>query len=291
MKTIIVPTDFSETANNAVLYAAELAASIKAKLLLVHAYHVPVQVNEVPFVTITEVELKRDNEKALKKLEKKITSKVKGSNIETIAESGFAADVIQNITSERNVDLIIMGISGAGAVGEALLGSVAVDTVRNGEVPVIIVPADAKFVKPGKIVFAYDYADVKDKSTIAAIIQLVKLFGSRLMIVNVINESESATFKKAVAGLRMEGMLEGVEHTLHFPVNNSVIDGINDFVRDTDAGMVAMIAHKHNVFYRLFNLSSTKKMAFHTKVPLLAIPEKISGIRKPGRAKKKLAAR
>lgn len=272
MKTILAPTDYSETANNAVDYAVELARLMKARLILVHAYHVPAQVNKVPFTTITEKNIEKANIKELNKLEKKIIKKAPELSVESVVRSGFAVDVITGIAREKEVDMVVMGISGAGAVGEALIGSSAVDTIRESEVPVMVVPGKATFRKPDKVVFATDYSDVKEKKVFASMLELVKLFGSKLFVVNVIREDETATFKKAIAGVRLENILEDMPHTLHFPVNKNVIEGINDFVEDTNAGMVVMVAQKHNIFYRLFNQSSTKRMAFRTKVPLLALP-------------------
>jgi nucleotide-binding universal stress UspA family protein len=288
MKTILVPTDYSKTANNAVNYAAALAQLMKAKLILVHAYHVPPQINRVPFTTITEVQLERENARSLKQLAARIKKKAPGANIDCVARNGFAADVIKDISAEKKADLVVMGITGAGAVGEAVLGSVAVDTVRNVNVPVIIVPGNVKFSMPGKIVFAYDYAGENDQQAITALVDIARVLESKLMVVNVIREDDTATFKKAIAGIKMESVLARVPHTLHFPVNNSVTEGVNEFVKDTGAGMVAMIAHEHNIFYRLFNMSSTKRMAFHTSVPLLAIPEKLAEKHRSVKAGKKL---
>lgn len=274
MRTILVPTDYSKTANGAVKYAAGLAKSTGAKLVLLHAFHIPVQVSEVPFSAVSEQELEESSMKGLKKVEQKLHSKIKGLKTECVVRYGFAPDVINEVAKEKNADIVVMGIAGTGAISEALLGSVAVDTVRDAVVPVIVVPRKVKFTKPEKIIFAYDYSDIKDTNSIAELCEVVTLFDSRLMIANVITQDEKATFSKAIAGIKMEGMLQRVPHTLHFPVNDSVTDGINEFVRDTSAGMVAMIAHRHNMFYRLFNQSSTKRMAFHTEVPLLFIPER-----------------
>lgn len=276
MKTILAPTDFSKTADNAVLYAARLAKAMHARLVLVHAYHVPVQVSEIPFTTISEVQLKKANASALAKVEKRVQSRVSGVKTECIVRNGFAVDVIKDVAAEKHADLVLMGITGAGALDRTIIGSVTLDTVRNVQVPVIIVPQKAKFQNLGKIVFAYDYTGEKDEQAIKALLDFVKQFNARLMVANVISEDDPATFKKAIAGIKMENMLAHVPHTLHFPVNDSVTDGISDFVRDTNAGMIAMIAHKHNVFYRLFNMSNTKRMAFSTDVPLLAIPEAVA---------------
>ena len=61
MKTILVPTDFSKSANNAAEYAANFAIATKAKILLFHVYNVPIIVSDVPVMTISPAELQKEN--------------------------------------------------------------------------------------------------------------------------------------------------------------------------------------------------------------------------------------
>ena len=61
MKTILVPTDFSEEARNAAEYAVKLAKEVKAKVILFHTFQVPIPISEVPVMVISENEMLKKN--------------------------------------------------------------------------------------------------------------------------------------------------------------------------------------------------------------------------------------
>ena len=63
MKTIIVPTDFSPIATNAMNFAADMAANIDASVMLFHVYQVPVSMSDVPVVMVSAEELRRSSER------------------------------------------------------------------------------------------------------------------------------------------------------------------------------------------------------------------------------------
>src|SRR6187402_1825308 len=73
MKTIIVPTDFSPIATNAINFAADMATNINASLLLLHVYQVPVSMTDVPVVMISTEELKKSSESKLQELKDALT--------------------------------------------------------------------------------------------------------------------------------------------------------------------------------------------------------------------------
>jgi hypothetical protein len=89
------------------------------------------------------------------------------------------------------------------------------------------------------------------------------------------SEDEKTSSKKVASIINIKKFLAGVDHSFHYPYNDNVVNGINDFVSETGSEIIAIIPHKHNVFYRLLNLSNTKKMIFHSSVPILALPENI----------------
>src|ERR1035438_8203878 len=102
MKTILVPTDYSDTANNALQYAVELAKFSKAKIILLHVYPIPVPVGEAHITVAPFQELKKNNEEKIKKLEKKIIRQVAGKiKVQSITRSGFAVEEIMNVIKEK----------------------------------------------------------------------------------------------------------------------------------------------------------------------------------------------
>lgn len=273
MKTILVPTDFSDSANNACNYAIELARKTKAKLILFHVFQIPVPVNEVPVVVVSVDDLRKESLGRLKHYAKEIKrNNAKDVEVESIVSAGFAIDEIIEITKEKNIDLIVMGIVGGSRLNE-ILGSTTTGVVRKTTVPVLIVPDNARFKQIDKIAFACDYSQISNRTVLAMLFEFVKLFTSRILVVNVIAKEEITTTEKAVSGMQLENYLKDVDHTIHFPVHSDVIEGINEFVKDTDSAMIAMIPHKHNIFQRIFSTSNTKKMAFHTHIPLLMLPQ------------------
>ena len=273
MKTILVPTDFSKASKNAAEYAVQLAGNINAKIILFHAFQIPVPTTEVPVMVITPDEFEKENEARLKKEVEGLKRK-NNIEIEYLTSPGFAVDEILTIEKEKNIDLIVMGMSGAGKISEALIGSITTATLRKATTPVLIIPEKSIYKNPEKIVFAFDYDPRTDAHTLDALMELMKTFDSKIYIVNVKQKKELVSVEAAVTGLKLEGKLSNVEHVYYFPENKDLVEGINEFVQDKHADMVAVIPHRYNLLDRLFHTSISKKMAFHTYVPLLALPDK-----------------
>jgi nucleotide-binding universal stress UspA family protein len=137
-ETILCPTDFSTAANRAVAYAKRLAQEADAKLILMSAV-------EWPFGEAVM-------SGALAKLRKSIESNARetltrllprsashGPPAQAIVAIGKASDAIVNVARTRSVDLIVMGVSGRGALDVALLGSTTHHVIREGTWPVLTV--------------------------------------------------------------------------------------------------------------------------------------------------------
>lgn len=270
MKRILVPTDFSDAANNAAEYAVHLAKEINAKILLMHVYHVPVPPSESPIIVYSSDELQKDNETALKKLADRLkrTEKVE---ISCKAVMGMAVEEI--LEEEKKSNLIVMGMRGASKLSELLLGSITTATLRKASIPTLIIPEKTKFKAPKKIVFACDYNSKTDYNTIEPLKELVQKFNSKLFILNVKNKKEMASMEEAGAGLRLENKLSDTNHIYYFSENEDLTTGINEFVKERKADMVVTIPHRHNLLERLFHESNSKKIAFHTSIPLLTLPD------------------
>lgn len=122
MKTILVATDFSKSANNAIDYAVELAKFTKSKLILFHTYHVPVVASEVPVMMPSLDEIEKECMDCLKKIEESIPLENRNNlTIECVCKCGFEVDEINLFTEKNKIDLIIVGMQGAGYLSEKTL--------------------------------------------------------------------------------------------------------------------------------------------------------------------------
>lgn len=274
MITILVPTDFSKISLNAIDYAVEIAVRTKAKIILFHTYYMPIITSDIMVVPPID-ELDNGCADSLKRIESNIYKKHgKNIDIEFICKYGFPIDEINLFAIEKKVDLIVMGMQGAGYLTEKIIGSITTSLIRKSKCPVLVINRGLKFKPVKKIVLASDFEVIADATILKPLKEFVQLFKSQVYVLNVVPELETVPMiGKAAVGIKLEHALEDVNHSFYFSQNEDVVAGINDFIDEKDADMVVMIPRKHSFLNSVFNEPDTKRIAFHSKVPLLALHE------------------
>lgn len=274
MKTILVPTDFSACADNATEYAIEIAKLTGARIILFNVYQNQAVPAEVPILLPIEqiaAGIMETLKKKTEDLQKKHHNKVK---VDYKSAWGFPAEEIKLFSEKNKVDLVVMGMAGAGFLKEKIIGSVTTALIRNAKCPVLAIDQHVKFRNIKRIALACDYAETNNRSVLAPLKEFAQLFKSHIYVVNVVPDTEAvATITKAVAGIKLDHVLENVEHSFHYKENKNVAEGINDFVDENKIDMVVMIPREHATIRSLFSEPETKRVAFHTKIPLLALHE------------------
>ncbi len=272
MRTIIATTDFSDAANHAVSYAASLTRESGATLYLLYVFHVPVSVSEAPMIFDVTLLEKAEKEK-IEALAQTITRDY-GITCRGIVQMGFTVDEINEQVQFYNADLVVMGMHGRGKIAEILIGSTTINYIRQAEVPVLIVPEKAEYHSPKSLALATDLKATNLRS-LEPLKEAATLFKARLFVVNVTRDGGNVPpYDKSVAGIEMGHYLQEVEHYFFYPENADIVEGLDHFIAENPIHWLAMIPRKHTLFERLFNTSITKKMAYHTRIPLLILPEK-----------------
>jgi nucleotide-binding universal stress UspA family protein len=273
METIIVPTDFSPAASNALDYAVELAKFFDARIVLVNAFPVPIVNYEMPFPIEPISVSQKEAEEQLEILKKEIQSKHEQPlNVECVVGMGSPFDIIEETVKEKNADLIVIGIVGeASNIKEHIIGSTAIDIARKLDLPTFIIPESAKFKPIHKISFACDLEKTEKTDLIYVVKFFSKVFDADLEVVNVGPPTEQLTTEKAVTYLYMEDRLKNVKHTTFHIDGEDVAEELESYYKGYPTDVIMLNPKKHNLFYRLFNHSVTKKLAFHLNLPILAI--------------------
>ncbi len=272
MKTILAPTDFSEASENAVNYAAELAKFTNAKLILFHGYTIPVPVSEVPVVTLPFEELEKENTALLQSLDKKLKTNYGNLETELITRPGFVVDEVTAIAEKKKVDIVVMGLSGAGRTA-SLLGSNTTSVMKKVKQPVLAIPHNTKFKNPSKIALACDYKSIVPDHVVTTLKNFIKIFGAKVLVFDVLKKAELVTYAKAAAEVNLENSLGSIEHSLYFPSGDDLGKEVNDFVERNSVDMLAVMPHNHSFISSLFHHSNAKKIALATHVPILSIHE------------------
>jgi nucleotide-binding universal stress UspA family protein len=272
MRTFLVPTDFSPAGLNAAEYAAQLAGQFGARLILFHAYMMPTPVSEVPYVMATVEDLQKENEEELRKLAGFIEQRYKIA-AEQIVRIGIPSDEIRELTREHNVDLVVMGIKGVGGL-DKIIGSTTINAIRKIKTPVLVIPHDALFRVVKDIVYATDFSYEVSPELFSPLKVIAGKFRSKLHVLNIVKEREKVAVEEAAGKLGTERQFDDTDHEFVSFRNDSITQGISDYLQANPAQLLVMVAHTHGFFERIFSRSRTTAMAYETHIPLLVLQDK-----------------
>lgn len=279
MKTFLVPTDYSVSAKNAALYAINLASQLQVgKIILYNAYSAPPVITEhaiMPTATtqFLDVETLRDiSNTGMEHFEQSIKSICPpGIEIEKQTEYASLENEVNNVCKRTNADVIVMGITETSKIEEVLIGSTAISVVKNTKVPVIVVPSEARYTSVKNVMLTCDYKKVAETTPIQPLKSILDATKAVLHVTNVYENDREIASGKTYQQELLRSLLKEYNPRFHFIHNEDFIAGINDFVEANNIDLIITIPKKHGFFEGLFKESHTKKLAFHSHVPLMYI--------------------
>jgi len=144
LRRILVPVDFSEHAQPVLEWAAHLAAEHGSKVILLHAYHLPVEFQQLEGAYLPQDFWTNVKSEAQQNLETYRADLAKqGVETETVVREGYPATVIEEEAERLEVDLIVIGTHGLSGLKHLLLGSIAERVVQKAPCPVLTVKTPA----------------------------------------------------------------------------------------------------------------------------------------------------
>jgi nucleotide-binding universal stress UspA family protein len=275
MKTIIVATDFSAVATNAMNYAADLAKEINASLLLFHAYQVPVSMAEVPVVLVSAEELRKDAEEKLAELKSAI-GHITSNSVKVYLEArlGDVVDELETLCDHIRPFAVVMGTKGATGLEKVLFGSTTLVAIRHLTWPVICVPPGKEFGKGiRKVGFACDFKQVVNTTPTEQIKDLVKEMHAEFHVLNVDHKDRHFKASTPEESLMLHTMFEELRPSYHFIDHEDIERGINQFAEENNLDLVITIPKKHKLLDGLFHKSSSRQLVFESHVPVMCVHE------------------
>ncbi|MFN6946385.1 MAG: universal stress protein [Cytophagaceae bacterium] len=274
-KKILVPTDFSKNSINALEYAAKLAEKYKAKIILYHIYqavliNTDLRRNKVTFdIHETEDVAKEKLEKLVKNIKKKCPDI---SYTYKIAK-GTATKEINKEVVQNDIDMIVIGTRGAGAIGSLFFGSFAAEIIEHAPCPVLAIPEKAEFTSFKTVVFATEF-NRRDISSLAALSVLLSPFESTIKALHV-TDDPSAKMEK-IMHFEKEVKERTKGDNIHFELinNDEFLDGLFSYIEKSNADMLVMSTRKRKFLERIYDRSMTKIIAYQTDIPLFALHSK-----------------
>lgn len=279
IKNILATTDFSPNANNALLYATELAKEIGAKLFVMHAYRLPTMAenaypigNMYPEASIDTEEIKKEVELEMEQLRQDFLYS-RNLQYETLLVLDFAEEAIEKAVKAHDIDLVIMGTRGQNALQE-LFGSTTTHVMNRVQTPVLIIPRNIRFGKIDNMVLATDYRKVSRSHSFSVFLELVDAFHAEVDVLHVRHQMEKLNSEELEAGEDLDRMLRKTRHAYHYNLEDGDINkGIENFLSERSGSMLVMVPRHHNLIDRLLKGSHTQHMIFNTERPLLVLKD------------------
>lgn len=276
MNKIVLATDFSDHAENALNYAISLASEMQAELVIFHSVGIPTTNTDMLVNPLSLLEkISQDRLKGLVKDIEEAVEKQGFPEVKVRAEvkAGFPSENIVQFAAEEKADLLVVGTHGVSPGALFLKGSTSAEVARRAKCPVLAVPTHAKAKPITKMVFAADLGKIS-RTTLEPIEVLAEAFNSEVRVLHVIPPSEHfspSEFDTYKMDFREKCRAERISFHLFETEHNRVAEAIQDYSEFEGADLVIMTSRPRNLIQRLFNPSETSRLCLTSNVPLLIL--------------------
>jgi nucleotide-binding universal stress UspA family protein len=276
MQKVLIPTDFSENAMNAIRYATELFKHGPTEIYLLHAfadsvYEAKTRLAHEIFEELQEKALQRSKE-ALEETRKQILdfSPNPKHSIHTIAEFGLLVDSVNDWVEKENIDVVVMGTKGETADRKLTFGSNTLQVIKYVKCPVLAIPITYGDVHPKNILFSTDYLLPYKRRELKLLATTAKCFAARINFLYVSEFSSLSLRQQDNKNFLEASFAENLIDFYQEPKKN-VTKAINTFIDKNTIDMLVMINTRHSYLEKMLYQSTIEKIGLHIDIPFLVL--------------------
>ncbi len=277
MKQILLPTDFSDNAFNAIRYAMHFFKYEEVTFYLLNtftpvSYHAGYLIENPTLYGLEDVAMvnsKRD----IKRTEEKIKAEFNNPKHSFVRLSAFNTLIgeIEEIQEKYTIDFIVMGTKGATGAKEIFIGTHTMYTIKKVKCPVIAVPSNFEFEAPKDVLFPTDY----NFNVNNAFLPLIKEIGDKhICRLNILNAYYGVPLNEDQQKVKdfLDIYFKDNAHVFHIADGMDVLEAVEDFQKKYKINLLVMIHNKHSFFENLLFKPVINQVAYHTNIPFLVIP-------------------
>lgn len=253
---ILLPVDFSRPAEAALDYAISFCGEDAGK--------------EVTLIHVSTAG--SDESQTLSKLEALKVKFVSGckASCSTLTKVGNLNDTLLQVQKEMGYDLIIMGTKGSKEEEEVAVTNTS-NLVRDADCPVLVVPVDCPPFSIKNVALALGKGEIDDSFTLGVLHNIARNFGAKVHILTIENEETNELKGVDKNDSILEYYLETLDYRHIFPKNSDVEKGINDYVKEKEIDLLAILPRNHSKKSKPSEGRLTKLLTLHAEIPILTI--------------------
>jgi nucleotide-binding universal stress UspA family protein len=270
---ILLPTDFSDNAWSAVVYALKLYAEEECTFYFLHSSKMKLSRMSNMSNKLLEVMTENGMKELIDLKEMAENANINANHsFEIILSANDLQKAIEIAIKKHQIDLVVVGTKGASKAKAILFGSNTVHIIKKTKLcPILVVPDEFDFVEPKQIALPTDFSHFYGEELLP-IKRLAELYNSKIRIVH-INKENDLTDLQGYNLAMLKAYLEDYPHSFHWmPDYAKKTQEINDFIAELDINILAMINYKHSFIDSIIKEPIIKKISFHPIVPFFIIP-------------------
>jgi len=279
MKRILVPTDFSTCANNAINFAVQTAKILPVEVFIIHAFEIKESMyTDYMGVNREFTQALQDDVENKLDLVKRSIEETEGILVDVMTVTGALPEAILQATSKLKIDMIVMGTLGANLLREKIWGTKTAAIIGKSKVPVMAIPYDYDWKKPETFLSLTNQFQ-KEPTVLDFLFDLADSYKATVEVAVFTDEGVN----DASALLEYTRNIHQYETMLKVQYKEETVtathlrgadfeETLQDYLAEKQIDILVMVTHHRSLWDRLFHPSLTKRMSYHTQIPLLAIP-------------------
>ena len=280
MKHVLLLTDFSENAWNAIFTAIKLYSDMECRFYLLNTYEPKTQ-NIAGFKSSSRAgvvyqSLSEASKEEIAKVGEYLDTNHKNPkhSFEVLSIAGDLVETIEQLIPKYDLDAIVMGTKGSTGAKEIFMGSNAVKVLKRVKnCTVIVVPEAFNFQKLKLVVFPTEYAHFYPKNVLRPLLRLFAQWKPQVNIFHVAQEFKLSELQRANKEI-LKKRFEDYPTSFHrVEIRTTVAEAIRQFTDEQKADMIVLTNHSHGFFEGLTQEPVVKKVTFRTQVPIMVLPD------------------
>ena len=278
MKTILLPTDFSQNSLNAINYAMKMFKDVDCTFYILNIQKASSFISDDLMTASPSVNLYQaiidTAKKSLDNLIQSIESKYKNSKhvLVPIVDYDNFIDAINQICEVNKVDLIIMGTKGASGLEKVIFGSNTVRVMQRGIAPVLAIPNDYRYKKPKNIAFLSNYLTKYENEDLTALQELIQSNHSNINILHVFQDDTLTVIQKKNMKL-LDKLFADTSPKFIDLKGEDIFKEVNNYIKSNHINLIALVNKKHSFFERFFTTHTVEDFGFKSDIPILVLPK------------------
>ena len=276
MRKILIPTDFSDNAKNAIEYALELFKYEVSKFYILHAYQDEIYADNTLLTreTLDEVTsiVKEKSNKALQDILSYINviSPNPRHTYTILSANNILLEEVDSLVDSKNIDVIVMGTRGQTNDRKLSFGSHTLQILKYVQCPVLAIPENYKYKKPKHVLFPTNFMIPYKRRELKLLCEMTSPYRANIDVVY-ISKQENLSIRQEDNKLFIKEEL--CKNTVNFKTikSNNIKKTIYNYIEENEINMLVMVNTRHSFLENILFQSTIDKISLEIKIPFLAL--------------------